>query len=427
MHTFEQRNAVMYYRRAFAEMPVGDPMSGAPYGEHLKSKGVGMIIGVVAAVAAVFTGGATLAAYAAGEATLGAAIAAGAMVAGGVMTGVGAVTGNKKLMKIGGVLTLAGGLGSLAASAMSGTASGAASAGGSQAEMLAAQTSEFGAEGAAMTNDALTSSGMQKNLFNSMKGAGIDSGSLSVDAAQPATADMASTANAQPVSNINNLDASVPDGTFNLNTDKVPMTGLDNVSATPAELSVSAPQTTAPQVQPSTPAPDGLNVAQNTVDGKPIPNSSYADTQGGILNNAWETAKSVGKGLKDYKEIIDVGGKMLMSANDPENELIGSKQALYDAQAIAAGATANANNETAASIKQRRDLEAQQAKNANTQILMLDPRSPTYAADKAAAQAKGIQTQDYVVPGTSGPITAGKQQWSQASQSPNMQRGILRG
>jgi hypothetical protein len=301
--------------------------------------------------------------------------------------------------------------------------------------MLAAQTAEFGAEGAAMTTDALTSSGMQENLFNSMKEAGIDASTLSVDTAQPAAADMASTANAQPASSITNVDASVPDGTFNLNTDKVPMTGIDNVSTTPSELSVSAPQTTAaPQVQSNAPAPDGLNVAKNTVDGQPIPNSSYADTQGGILNNAWETAKSAGKGLKDYKEIIEVGGKMLMGANDPERELTGSKQALYDAQAIAAGATATATNEQAASLKQKRELEAQQAKNANTQILMLDPRSPTYAADKAAAQAKGIPTQDYIVPGTSGPITAGNQQWSSATQTPqmapqtpNIQRGILRG
>ena len=105
MHTFEQRNEMRHYRRVFAEMPIGDPTSGAAYGEYLKSKALGLVIGVVSAVAAVWTGGASLAAMSASGAwSVGSALSAGAMVAGGVMSGVGAVTGNKKLMKIGGVL-----------------------------------------------------------------------------------------------------------------------------------------------------------------------------------------------------------------------------------------------------------------------------------------------------------------------------------
>ena len=115
MHTFEQAQAMRYYRQRFSDMPVGDALSGAAYGEYLKSKGLGAVIGVVAAVASVWTGGASLAAMGAiTSANIGAAISAGAMVAGGVMSGVGAVTGNKKLAKIGGVMALAGGLGSLA-------------------------------------------------------------------------------------------------------------------------------------------------------------------------------------------------------------------------------------------------------------------------------------------------------------------------
>ena len=115
MHTFEQAQAMRYYRQRFSDMPVGDALNGAAYGEYLKSKVLGAVIGVVAAVASVWTGGATLAAMGAiTSANIGAAISAGAMVAGGVMSGVGAVTGNKKLMKIGGVMSLAGGLGSMA-------------------------------------------------------------------------------------------------------------------------------------------------------------------------------------------------------------------------------------------------------------------------------------------------------------------------
>lgn len=54
----------------------------------------------------------------------------GMMVAGGAMTALGTVTGNKKLAKIGGVLSLAGGVGQLATGLVNGAAN-AASAGAS--------------------------------------------------------------------------------------------------------------------------------------------------------------------------------------------------------------------------------------------------------------------------------------------------------
>lgn len=120
MNTFEQRRQIAHYRAAFHDMPVAGPMDGAAYGEYLKSKGIGMVLGVVASVV---TMGAALPMLAG---TLAMQIAGGVMMAGGVMSGVGAVTGNKKLMKIGGVLSLAGGVGGLAAGAM-GTAGGVGS------------------------------------------------------------------------------------------------------------------------------------------------------------------------------------------------------------------------------------------------------------------------------------------------------------
>lgn len=124
MNTFEQRRQVAHYRAAFHDMPIAGPMDGAAYGEYLKSKGIGMVLGVVASVV---TMGAALPMLAG---TLAMQIAGGVMMAGGVMSGVGAVTGNKKLMKIGGVLSLAGGVGGLAAGAMG-------SAGGVGSESLA--------------------------------------------------------------------------------------------------------------------------------------------------------------------------------------------------------------------------------------------------------------------------------------------------
>lgn len=94
------------------DMPIGDAFKGPAYGEYEKSKALGMVLGVVASV---FTMGAALPMLASG--TMAMQIAGGVMMAGGVLTGVGAVTGNKKLMKIGGVLSLAGGIGGWAANA----------------------------------------------------------------------------------------------------------------------------------------------------------------------------------------------------------------------------------------------------------------------------------------------------------------------
>jgi len=98
-----------------SEHPVGDPFAGAAFGEMHKSKGLGMVIGVVAGLA---TAGAGWGMMAAGgglmSGSLG-ALAGGAMFAGGIATSLGAVTGNKKLTKVGGILSLAGGVGSLAA------------------------------------------------------------------------------------------------------------------------------------------------------------------------------------------------------------------------------------------------------------------------------------------------------------------------
>ena len=88
------------------DAPIGDPYSGPAFEEKLKSKGLGMVIGVVASV---MTMGAAMPMLASG--VLASQIAGGAMMAGGVLTGVGTITGNKKLTKIGGVLSLAGGIG----------------------------------------------------------------------------------------------------------------------------------------------------------------------------------------------------------------------------------------------------------------------------------------------------------------------------
>ncbi len=103
---------------------------------------VGAAASVAGGMAAV---GGTMAGFAA--ASLGTQLVAGAMLAGGVMTGLGAITGNKKLQKWGGVLSIAGGIGGLATGAFSSAASSIAEQSareGFRAAELGAQAAEAG-------------------------------------------------------------------------------------------------------------------------------------------------------------------------------------------------------------------------------------------------------------------------------------------
>ena len=124
MNTFESANQARMIKLAMSEHPYGDPFGGAPYGQFEKSKGLGMVLGVVTSVVSM---GAALPMFA--SANLATQLAGGAMMAGGVLNGVGTVTGNKKLMKIGGVLSLAGGIGAGLSSMTGGLGMGAGSTG----------------------------------------------------------------------------------------------------------------------------------------------------------------------------------------------------------------------------------------------------------------------------------------------------------
>lgn len=124
LNTFESANQARMIKLAMNEHPYGDPFSGAPYGQFEKSKGLGMVLGVVTSVVSM---GAALPMLA--SANLATQLAGGAMMAGGVLDGVGTVTGNKKLMKIGGVLSLAGGIGAGLSSTTGGLGMGAGSTG----------------------------------------------------------------------------------------------------------------------------------------------------------------------------------------------------------------------------------------------------------------------------------------------------------
>jgi len=377
MHTFEQRNAMIAYRRTFADMPVGDPMSGAAYGEYLKSKGVGMVIGVVAAVAAVWTGGASLGLWAGASGatavtatTLGAQLAAGAMMAGGVMTGVGIVTGNKNLTKIGGVLSLAGGLGSLLTAPSAGTSTMGTVANADKTAAAVQASAEMGSTATTGAVEAGSSAGATEKLMASL---GSDKAALDV-------------------------------GTIS-GTEPVAQAASPAATATP----VATQSATAPA--------DGLNVANNTYNGTPI---QLPESGQGIIDQAFD---GVSKFAKDNKPLIEIAGKAFAKdAQGPEGsaELQSAKAALANAQATTQSSVQAANTAQADALNQKTAAEAQQRKNANTQIVMLDPRDPQYAAKKADAAARGIPTMDMAAPAQAGPVVANGLNWGSNIKAPNV-------
>lgn len=126
-NTFDEARYVKQANMRFSDMAVmGDPFAGPAYGQFQKNKVVGMVIGVVASVV---TMGAALPLLA--STVLATQIAGGIMFAGGALSGIGAITGNKKLSKIGGIMSLAGGVGALASGAANAAGAGSAFSSGS--------------------------------------------------------------------------------------------------------------------------------------------------------------------------------------------------------------------------------------------------------------------------------------------------------
>lgn len=100
------------------------------------------MVALVGAAGSVAAGAAAVGGTVAGfmGATLGTQLIAGAMIGGGVLAGLGTITGNKKLQKWGGILSIAGGVAGLASGAWS-------SAAGSIAEQSAESVAREGFQG----------------------------------------------------------------------------------------------------------------------------------------------------------------------------------------------------------------------------------------------------------------------------------------
>lgn len=382
MNTFELRQNLRYYNQRFSEMPVGDPMSGAPYGEYLKSKAIGAIIGVVAAIATVGAAAPIIAGAIAGTASIGAGIAAGAMAAGGVMTGVGAVTGNKKLMKIGGVLALAGGLGSLALGSFSTASSvaGEAVPGTVAAEPVAEGAMQGASEqltgklGAASTSEAFGASAE-----------GMNAGALSVDKLASA--------------NVSDLGGGVAQASGNF-------TGAGQGGL--LSESINAPSSALTVPPNDVVAYTGKDFSASAV------NQSVSPTveEGGFLNKA-------GSWMDKNKTLVEMGGKLLSN--------LGNQAAAADRAAAAGGgsgsteannayltAKANETNASAEALRTKQAAEEQQRRNANTQVMMISASDPNRDAKVADAVARGVPYQIMFQPAAA-PVSMSGQNYATTS------------
>lgn len=358
---------------------MGDPLSGPAFGQFEKNKALGMIIGVVAAVV---TMGAALPLLAAE--VLATQIAGGIMFAGGALSGIGAVTGNKKLQKIGGVMSLAGGIGALASNAANAAGAGGAFASGSGSTavqnmagtMMESVNSVGGAVGFGDVYDATkaaNAAGATGTDGVSSTSAVAEPGAIEVKPlADPAAPVDASTATqGAPV-------ADVADSTLKL-TDPA-------AASTPAEPSVWKPSDAAMGADPKV---EGV-IARNTDAGLKIP------TGGGVQNpDVGGTGLKLGdaagvkpppKGIlenslswaKDNAEIIKMGGSAV-------KEAVGwgfapDQQAELSARAAAYGAQASF-------TKSQQELLDYQRANMASQVAMISANDPDMDAKLQRAAA----------------------------------------
>jgi hypothetical protein len=208
-----------------------------------------------------------------------------ATVAGAVLSGVGALTGEKDLMKIGAVMSiggaLAGGLSSLAGTE---AASAGAAAGG--AGEVVSRAADSQAANAA----------------------------LGMDAAGASTAEAATA----PVTSAAPGGASLMDRAA-----QAPGAGA---AGTAAGEAATSPLTQAAPIQPATP------VGFNLVDGKLV--EAAQGLTSNDLSSWWEKARRTGSGVAAWMEknpnLMKVGGEMLSAMYGPQAEQMDFQKSLYE-------------------------------------------------------------------------------------------------
>jgi hypothetical protein len=393
MNAFDQHNQIRYYRHVFDDMPIGDPMGGPAYGQFRKSKGLMMVIGIVAAVA---TMGAGVAVMAAG--TLAAQISGGAMIAGGLMSGIGAVTGNKKLAMIGGVLSLAGGIGAVGSSMATGAGWGGAFAEGSGSSALTTFAKDtMGTFSSVFSGGTSAPPTAPEQMMSPQVQADTGSvGSIDVSGAPKETLPIDQSARAAELANAD------VGGTISITEPSASPT----VTAAPAE--VSAPTVSIEPVRPNVqgPAtPGGANEVQanaslkDAINQGKYPQSVPGGTGGppaeskGLLSQAWDALNSpVGKEIASGA-IKGIGGALL---TDKDQEA--AKSEYYQS-------AANAQNANASATATAEQIAKQKEANKSAVPIGLDPSKPDYEQKKAAAEAAGYRTFDIATPAAQGPVT----------------------
>lgn len=315
-----------------------DPIPMRHAGELRKSKGIGMVLGVVSAVA---TMGASLPLL--GATSLATQVMGGVMMAGGVLTGVGAISGNKKLMKIGGILSLAGGLGGMVSNALGASGTGGIFASGSGSEAISKMAGGF----MDSVNSVTKGIGIGNiydpgRVSDAMSGAGYLKGDQ--------TAGLIERAGASSDTAINNTSATAG--------------GTD---ASPA-----------PQAPGAGNATGNLSLAGGPSTTTGVPGSTPAKT---------------GNWFSDNKELVKMGvdtlGGFAKSAFGPD------EAAALDAKAAAENAQANKFNSAT-------EVEQYKLANAKKQVVMISANDPDIDAKIKAAAAAGHEVA--FIPAT-GPVT----------------------
>jgi len=376
---FETECRVREVKSLMNDMPYGDPFSGTPYGQYHKSKGLGMVLGVVAAVV---TMGAAMPLLA--STVLATQIAGGVMMAGGVLSGVGALTQNKKLSKIGGVLSLAGGIGAFASGATGGLGLGGEGSGSTAVQNMAGKMME-----------SVNSLGI--NVFDpKLASAATNAGTAEPVAGQLADVSVAQAtpvAESTPVTPLASGDTGggiIQNATNTAGGADVTSGGTLNIAEAPSYSAGAKPLG----------ANAGPEIGWNS--GQADPNALKSATGStGIIDTGL-------KFIKDNPELTKIGmsaltefGKSAMAPD--ESEKIAALTATYENQANL--------------LKTQNDILQYQAGNMQKQVAMISSNDPDLDAKVKAAAAQGIPVAFIPEIGAGGVKKTGPSAWGQGSAS----------
>lgn len=390
LNVFEIERQGREVRSLMNDAPYGDPFAGTPYGQYNKSKGLGMVLGVVASVVTMGAAAPML-----GSEFLATQIAGGAMMAGGVLSGVGAITGNKKLSKIGGVLSLAGGIGGAASNMTGGLGMGS---GSTAVQNMAGKMME--------SVNSLGINIYNPEAANAAANAGSTAGEAVANATQPAAGqiDLAQVASTETAPGAQLSSGTGETGILNRTINTTTLGGVDAASApgtiniaeapsygagvnpwSPSTLAESGPEVGlgsgiadpnalnagTPQFSPSTALESGPEVGLGS--GIKDPNALNAASSGGFFG-------SIGDGIKNNPELTKMAtgaiGEFAKAGMSPDESA--QIAALSDKYAAEANV-----------IRSNNELLQYQNANRKKQVALISVNDPNLDAKVKEATAKG--------------------------------------